>query len=194
MKSRIMIAVVLMAGTVLAQGPAGAAAGRRSGRMGGPMAAGAAVGVAAGNLDALKAALNLTDVQVQQLKDLRKQEADAAKPIRDQIQTKRQALAVAMKAATPDSVLIGQLIVDIRKLGDSMKAARTDSAAKSVALLTPDQQTKLAALEEARKLMPAVGQATALGLLAPPQGQMGAGMGAGMANRGQGRGARLQRQ
>lgn len=161
--------------------------------MGGPMAGGMAGGrgAAIANADALKSALGLTDTQVQQLRDLRKQQAEAAKPTMDDIRAKRQALAEAMKSATPDSALVGQLMVDIRKLGDSLKGARDEREAKALAILTPDQKTKLAVLQEAQKLMPAVAQATALGLLEPPQGAVAKRMNGAMAQRGAARRGRL---
>lgn len=196
MKSKLIWAAVLVAGTVLAQGPGGSGGAHRFGGPGGPMMGGmAGQGGALANADALKSYLGLTDTLVQQLHDLRKQQAEAAKPILDQIQTKRQAVADAMKSPTPDSTLIGQLMVDIRKLGDSLKGLRDDREAKALALLTPGQKTKLTALQEAQKLMPVVAQATALGLLEPPPGPamnrmngmngMMARRGAGMAGRGQ---------
>ena len=190
MKSRLILAVAMVAGTLLAQGPGGPDGPRRMGGPGGPrgpMAGGTA------NADALKAALGLADTQVQQLRDLRKQQAEAAKPTMVEIRTKRLALAEAMKSTTPDSTLVGQLMVDIRKLGDSLKSGRDEREAKALALLTPEQKTKLTALQEAQKLMPAVAQATALGLLEPPQGAAGRMQGA-MARRGAPRDGRGQRQ
>lgn len=133
----------------------------------------------AANADALKQYLSLTDAQVQQLKDLRRQQAESQRPTLEQIRDKRQQLAQAVRAASPDSALIGQLTVDIKNLSESLRSARTDLAAKAHNVLTPDQNTKLAALQEAQKLMPAAGQATALGLLVPPAGAAGAGMGQG---------------
>ena len=168
---RLSVMVVALAGVLLAQGPGGPGFRRnnmapRAQRMG--MAA---------NADALKQYLNLTDAQVTQLKDLRKQQAESLRPTMEQIRSKRQQLGEAVRAQSPDSALIGQLTVDIKNLAASLKSARTDLSAKAQAVLTPDQKTKLASLDEARKLMAAAGQATALGLLAPPEGAGGQGMG-----------------
>ena len=191
MKSRMILAVAMMTGTLLAQGPGGPDGARRSGGPGGGMAG---RGAALANAGALKTALGLTDPQVQQLRDLRKQQAEAAKPTMDQIRSKRQALAGAMENATPDSALVGQLMVDIRKLNESLKGLRDEREAKALALLTPDQKTKLTALDEARKLMPAVAQAAALGLLEPPRGSAAGRMNGAMARRGQAWAGRGQRQ
>ncbi|MGC4053022.1 MAG: periplasmic heavy metal sensor [Paludibaculum sp.] len=169
---RLTVVMFMLAGTLLAQGPGGPGF-RRNGM--GPRQM-----QPAGSTDALKQYLGLTDAQVQQLRDLRKQQAESQRPAMEQIRDKRQQLRDAVRAASPDSALIGQLTVDIKKLTESMQANRTDLQAKAQALLTPDQKTKIAALQEAQKLMPAAGQATALGLLAPPAGQVGMGAGAGM--------------
>lgn len=173
---RLTVALCLLAGSLLAQGPGGPgfrrnAAGMQPQRL-----------QQAANADALKQYLNLTDAQIQQLKDLRKQHAEAQRPTMEQIRDKRQQLREAVQAANPDSAVIGQLTVDIKKLTESMRSSRTDLQTKTAAVLTADQKTKLAALQDAQKLMPAVGQATALGLLAPPAGaaMMGPRMGPGM--------------
>ncbi len=131
----------------------------------------------AANADALKQYLGLTDAQVQQLKDLRKQQAESQWPTMQQIRDKREQLREAVRAASPDSALIGQLTVDIKNLTETLRTNRTGLEAKAQALLTPDQKTKIAALAEAQKLMSAARQATALGLLAPAAGmEEGSGM------------------
>lgn len=177
---RLTVVLFMLAGTLLAQGPGGP--GFRRNGVGPRMQQ----MQPAGNADALKQYLGLTDAQVQQLRDLRKQQAESQRPAMEQIRDKQQQLREAVRATNPDAALIGQLTVDIKKLTESMMANRTDLQAKAQALLTPDQKTKMAALEQAQKLMPAAGQATALGLLAPPAGaagKMGMGPGAGMMGR-----------
>lgn len=164
---RLSVMVVALAGVLLAQGPGGPEFRRNN------MAPRAQRMVMAANADALKQYLSLTDAQVTQLKDLRRQEAESLRPTMEQIRSKRQQLGEAVRAQSPDSALIGQLTVDIKNLTASLKSARTDLSAKAQAVLTPDQKTKLAALDEARKLMPAAGQATALGLLAPLENAAG---------------------
>ncbi|MGJ5815011.1 Spy/CpxP family protein refolding chaperone [Paludibaculum fermentans] len=181
---RLTVVMFMLAGSLLAQGPGGPGF-RRNGMGPRPQQM-----QPAGNADALKQYLGLTDTQVQQLKDLRKQQAESQRPAMEQIRDKRQQLRDAVQSASPDSALIGQLTVDIKKLTEAMLANRTDLQAKAQALLTPDQKTKMAALEQAQKLMQAAGQATALGLLAPPAGMAGqGGMGrrAGMMARPRGR-------
>ncbi len=192
MKSKVVLVVAMMTGALLAQGPGGPGGQRHPGW---PMGAGMArQGANLGNAGALKAALGLSDAQVQQLRDLRKQQAEEAKPTMDQIRAKREALAEAMKSATPDSALVGQLTVDIRKLGESLRNGRGERSSKALAILTPDQKAKLTALDEARKLMPAAGQAAALGLLEPPQGPAAERFKGAMARGGAASGGRMRRQ
>lgn len=124
-------------------------------------------------LTALKEALGLTDQQVQQLLELRKQTADDNRSVAEQIRTKRQELANLMQTANPDPARAGQLLVDIKKLEEQRRARLEEFRSKALALLTADQKQKLADLEKALRLGPAARQAVGLGLIAPPQGTPG---------------------
>ncbi|MCS7043664.1 MAG: Spy/CpxP family protein refolding chaperone [Bryobacteraceae bacterium] len=163
-----VVAAVLLAQPVLAQGW-GLGPGPRGAWGGDPTAAQTQPPAPA----ALKEALGLTDQQMQQILDLRKQAAEANRSVVEQIRAKRQELANLMKAANPDAVKAGQLLVDIRKLEDQRRARLEEFRAKAVALLTADQKQKLADLEKALALGPAARQAVGLGLIVPPQGAPG---------------------
>ena len=94
MKSRMILAVAMMTGTLLAQGPGGPdgarpATRRQDGRRGAALA----------NAGALKTALGLTDPQVQQLRSAQAA-GGSGEAAMDQIRVKRQALP-AMESATP---------------------------------------------------------------------------------------------
>jgi Spy/CpxP family protein refolding chaperone len=176
MRIRIVTAALLLAGAVMAQGPEMGGPGPHPMGFGpgaGPMGAGGR----AANLDALKTAIGLTDAQVQQLKDLRSQQFQDMKPALDEIRAKAQELRAATQAQTPDAATVGKLTLELKSLRESMQSNRTALEAKTKALLTPDQIAKLKPLEDAQKLMPAIHEAMALGLLAPPDGA-GAGNGA----------------
>ncbi|MEJ5368023.1 MAG: periplasmic heavy metal sensor [Bryobacteraceae bacterium] len=129
---------------------------------------------------ALKDYLGLTDQQVQQLTDLRKQVAEENRSIAEQIRAKRQEIAELMKSANPDPLKVGQLHVDIKKLNDQRLAKLEAMRTQAVALLTAAQKQKLAELEKALQLVQAARQAVALGLIAPPQPPAGAGLGLGL--------------
>jgi Spy/CpxP family protein refolding chaperone len=118
---------------------------------------------------ALKEALGLSDQQMQQLLDLRKQTAEANRTVVEQIRSKRLELAALMQSANPDPAKAGQLMVDIKKLEDQRKARVEEFRTRALALLTAEQKQKLADLEKALTLAPAARQAAGLGLIAPPQ-------------------------
>lgn len=158
-----MIALLLAAGTLLAQPPAGGAPGMRGPR--GPMAKRMA---AARGAEAVKESLGLTDTQVQQLRELRRQRAEAARPAMEQLRQNREAIAEAMKADNPDAARVGQLMVDGKRLRESMRGSGEEYRAKAQALLTPEQKTKLEELQKAGRRGGAARQAMGLGLIEPP--------------------------
>ena len=130
----------------------------------------------AGDPAALKQALGLTDAQVQQLRGLRREQAQSFRPAMEQMRGKSQALREAMAAPNPDPAQVGQMMVELKGMREQMRTARGSLNEKALAVLTPDQKTRLKSLEEARKAAPALRQAMALGLVAPPEGMGGMGM------------------
>ncbi|MCS6953451.1 MAG: Spy/CpxP family protein refolding chaperone [Bryobacterales bacterium] len=136
----------------------------------------------------LKTFLGLTDAQLTQLRDLRTQERQALRSVADQIAEKQGALRQALEAGSTDALRLGQLLVDIQNLRKQIEATNQTYRAQAVALLTADQKTKLAQLEAAAKLAPAIRQATALNLL---DSSGGAPFGPGFGLRGLGRGLGL---
>jgi Spy/CpxP family protein refolding chaperone len=132
-------------------------------------------------------ALGLTDGQLSQLRQMRREQAQASRPMAEQMRGKSQALRDAMTAPNPDPAQVGQMMVELKGLREQMRAARSGLNEKALAVLTPDQKTKLTTLSEAGKAAPAVRQARTLGLLAPPEGGARSGM------QGMGRGARARR-
>lgn len=132
-------------------------------------------------MDAVKAVLGLTDEQVTQLRDLRRQEFEALRPISQQLREKRRALGEALRSDSSDTTQIAQLLVDMKALREQIRQSNQSFHDKAVALLTPDQAQKLESLEAARNLAPAIRQATGLNLLLPPERPEGAGLGPGPA-------------
>jgi periplasmic protein CpxP/Spy len=162
---KLILAIALTVGLALAQGPGGGV---------GRGAAGFGPGGGGGNLDAAKSALGLTDAQISQLKELRTAQFEAMRPTMEQARAKQQELRQLMQSSNPDSAAVGKLMVETKALREQVKQARNDREAKALAILTPDQKTKLQTLQEAQKLMPAVREATALGLLDVPEPGAGA--------------------
>ena len=165
---RLMLLTVAVATTLLAQPPV-----RR------PFAAGEQAGQPAPRFTALKDYLGLTDAQVTALADARKKQVEAAQPIREQLRAKAEALRTEMQKASPDGAAIGSLIVDIKKLREQLRTSHQGVNSDALAVLNPDQQAKLKALDDARKLFPAAAQASAAGLIAAPERPAGMGPGAG---------------
>lgn len=120
--------------------------------------------------DALKQTLGLSDAQVEQLRGLRREQAQAARPQLEQMKEKQRALAEAMKADNPDPAVVGRLMVELKQARTAARPERAALREKALAVLTPDQKAKLAELEKALTLMPAARQAAALGLIAMPEG------------------------
>jgi len=119
-------------------------------------------------LDELKAYLNLTDSQIQSLQQIRQQAITSQQTVFAQIQSKQQALHDLLEKGTSDALAVGKLMLDIRALQKQIEQAMTASRTQAVNSLTTEQKTKLAALEQAAKLRPAIEQATLLGLLEAP--------------------------
>ncbi len=136
-------------------------------------------------LDALKTYLSLTDNQVQGFKQIAQQTRTTVQPLEQQIRTKSQALQTLRRQGSADATALGNLVVEIDNLRKQVSDARAAAHTQALGVLTADQKTKLAALEEAAKLFPAAREAGALGLIQPPPGarmgpRMGPGMGPGM--------------
>jgi Spy/CpxP family protein refolding chaperone len=163
MKRMISLAI-LAASVLLAQDPAGA--GLRARRAAGGRQAGAGPARVA----AVRDALDLTDAQIQQLRELRKSQMEALKPTLDQMRTKNDALRKEMETDNPNPATVGQLTVEIKTLRKTISDGQADRVAKAQQILTPEQQDKLKALNPATGTNRAFGEAAMLGLVAPPNG------------------------
>jgi Spy/CpxP family protein refolding chaperone len=149
----LLLAVVLAAPALLAQ----AGPGPRGPR--GPL-----------NLDAVKQVLELTDHFTNELR-----------PAMGQIREKRQALQEEMQRDSPNATIVGQLQVEIAELRKQIRAKHAAQADQLRAVLTDAQKAKLAELQKAAELLPAIHQARALSLLdAPEDIGEGPGFGRGM--------------
>lgn len=164
----ILSGAVLLAGTMLAQpGPStfgrhGPGHGERGGGRGGEM-----------NLDALKAEIELTDQQVEQLLGIKTASREAMQPFYEQIRQKREALAQELEQENPDPATVGQLEVDITKLRKETEAKQAEFREQARNVLTPTQEPLLAKVAEASSPRQAVRQAMVVYLLDSPMGRRG---------------------
>lgn len=169
MTTKIMLAMAAMA-VAFAQGPGG------PGGPGGPPPQGGPAMLDAGqaapqapSFDEIKAYLSLTDAQITAMQAGRQSVMEGLKSVHDQIQAKSEALRTLLDNGTTDASAVGKAVLEIETLRKQVESTLKSAQAQLVSALTADQKTKLAALEAAARLQPAIAQAGQLGLLAPPQ-------------------------
>lgn len=119
----------------------------------------------------LKTALGLTDAQVTQLTGIQTAKRTASQTIMQQIATLQQTLQTQLKATPPNAQQIGQTMIQIQTLQGQITGQNATYNTQALAVLSADQKTKLATLQNALTLQPAISQALSLDLLAHPQGQ-----------------------
>jgi len=132
-------------------------------------------------LQSLRAYLGLSDAQVMQLQDLSTQSHSAMKATSDKIRTNQAALHEMMTSgAQEDEAKTGHLVLESTNLRSHLEASRQELAQKTTAILTPDQQQKLAVLTTTAQAQrqsspgtmpeawPMMHAASQLGLIAPP--------------------------
>ena len=120
------------------------------------------------DFSALKAHLALTDAQVTQLQDAQQQLRTVNRSGFEQLMQKEKTLRETLTAGSTDATAVGRLVLDIEALRKQIKAGQDSAVTIATAVLTAAQKAKLAELEAAEKLMPAVGEAHMLNLLAGP--------------------------
>ena len=132
-------------------------------------------------IQALQSAIGLSDQQVQQMVQLRKDERQALQSVRQQAREKREALQAARQSANPDPATVGQLVLDLQKLTEQLQSANQDYHNRALAVLDATQQGKLQDLQKSapgtagdRRVLMA---ARALNLILPLQRMRGRRMG-----------------
>lgn len=118
--------------------------------------------------DALKAYLGLQDSQIESLRQLHQQHAQAMRSMMAELVAKQQALREQLDRGSTDATALGKALLEIESLRKRLMQAHEAVRNQALNLLTSEQRAKLDSLEQARKLEPAFRQAEALGLLAPP--------------------------
>jgi Spy/CpxP family protein refolding chaperone len=163
---RLLPALLIGASMLLAQGP-GDGPQLLPLPPGGP---GRIEGMAGPQIDELKRALGLTDQQVAVLQQTLRDRQTALQPLREHIAERQRMLARAWESET-DPAAIGHLVIEIRNLNAQVPQVTKRYQEQARAVLTPEQQPRLKALEDAMKLRPAIDAAFAYGLL-EPEGRM----------------------
>ncbi len=155
---RVLISTLAVAGLLLAQGtPAPFGPPPPDGQ---PRAA---------RFDGLKQALGLTDDQLEQLRNVRVQLREQLQPKFEQLRQLRQQLGDSIGNSAVTDAELGALVRQINQLEAEIRQTHEAADAQAVALVQGwGLGAKLAELQKAAELIPAVGQARALGLISPP--------------------------
>ncbi len=118
----------------------------------------------------LQAHLGLSASQLQELTQLQTTYHQKLQGVWTQIAAKQRALDELIASGSRDAAAIGTLHLAINDLQKEVRTAATQNQTAALIVLNADQKVKLNALDAARKLQPAIGQAMSLGLLDPGDG------------------------
>ncbi len=118
--------------------------------------------------DALKAYLNLTDSQVQALQQIQQQDRQANRATMQKLRQTQANLDDLLQKGGADAATTGRMVLDIQEMQSSLKKTRGALNAQAANNLTAEQKAKLATLQGALQLMPAIHEAASFGLLALP--------------------------
>jgi Spy/CpxP family protein refolding chaperone len=116
----------------------------------------------------LKQYLGLTDAQVQSLETILRNRSQAQQAVFTQISEKSRQMYQLLENGSGSATQIGQLMLDIRNLEKQLSTVDAPYRTQAVNVLTADQKTKLAKLDEALKLQGTASQAAMLLLLEYP--------------------------
>ncbi len=119
--------------------------------------------------DALIAALNLTPEQVTALRDLRRSQFQAMRPLGGEIREMGMQLREEMSKESPSAGVAGQFLVDMKAKRDEIKVLMQQFQDQARGMLDENQQAALSELESGREMGQAIQQATGMGLLSPPE-------------------------
>ena len=118
--------------------------------------------------DELRQHLGFSETNVEQLRKLLEERSEALQEIFRQISQKRTELQNLLSSGSRDVNRIGQLMLDIQTLNTQPPPSDVPWRQRALAILTPDQRTKLGALDQAIKLSIPAYQAVTFNLIDPP--------------------------
>jgi Spy/CpxP family protein refolding chaperone len=113
--------------------------------------------------------LGLSDAQTQSLDAILRNRNQAQQSLWQQISEKNRSLYQLLEAGTGSAGQIGQLMIDIKNLEKQMPTLDAPYRTQALNVLTADQKTRLAKLDEALKLQNTASQAAMLLLLEYPR-------------------------
>lgn len=118
--------------------------------------------------DELKQFLGLSEAQVEQLRRILEEKSNERQKAFEQVVQKQNELNALLQNGSRDVVRIGQLTLDIHLLLAQPEPPGLQWRQRALAVLTPEQRTKLATLDQAMKLYNPAQQAVTLDLIDPP--------------------------
>jgi protein CpxP len=95
--------------------------------------------------------LDLTDAQKAQIKQIRESHSQTLRPLMQQIRAKRQEMRQASTSGTFDEALVTQKLNEIAPLEAKLMGEEFRTHQEMLAVLTPDQKTKLDQLRQQQK-------------------------------------------
>ena len=162
MKKKIVIvlATFLLVGMgLLSTGMAVQRGGHGSRGLGGPEAFGEGAGHEFGgrggetNIPSeriLSRVLNLTDEQIEELNLLKEAAQAAIEPLVEERHALREQLKAALDVDIPDALLVGELVVAGRDVGEAVRAVRESTFDSFIAMLTDEQIVTLEEMHDRR--------------------------------------------
>jgi len=101
-------------------------------------------------LEAVKQALQLTDEQINRLREIRKADFEAVRPIGQQMREKGQLLRE--KQAGAPAAEVGQIVLELEGLKTQLRQIHENSQNEAIGVLSASQQDLLEKLKEAIRL------------------------------------------
>ena len=98
--------------------------------------------------------LGLTEAQQESWKSLREEARKTFEPLMQEQRRLHQELRAALESGSPDATAVGNLMISLHKQRQEMQSLHKSFEERRLAVLTPEQQTKLEAFQEARKMGP----------------------------------------
>lgn len=89
------------------------------------------------------AKLELTDAQKEQIRQIRLARRDELKPIMEQIRAKHQEIRQSTEGGTFNEALVAQKLTEVAALKAKLMGARFEMRKEVMAVLTPEQKSKL---------------------------------------------------
>lgn len=117
----------------------------------------------------VKQYLGLTDPQIQSLESILRAFSQAQQDGWNQVAEKNRTLYQLLDSGTGSAAQIGQLMLDIRKIEKQFPALQEPYRQQAVNVLSADQKTKLAKLNESLQLQQTASEAAQLLLLEYPR-------------------------